>query len=234
MKKKNSPLISVIIPARNEEKYILETLDSLKKQTFQNFETILVANACTDKTATIAKSHCTKTIITKTPGQSNARNLGARAARGDLFVFLDADTLLTRNALQEISNKFTNEYSIGTLNGKPDKFCLTGFLLYFYKNLAHSLGIYHGTSGIIITRNAVFKKTGGFEKGLDVREIKNYVAKAMQYGKYKYISDAKAITSMRRFNVRFGFLKNVSFWLEVWFKSWSIDKLKKQKYKLIR
>lgn len=228
------PYISVIIPARNEEKYILKTLDSLKKQTFQNFETILVANACTDNTAKIAKPYCTKVITTKIPGQSNAKNLGATLSKGKLLVFLDADTLITKNALEKISEQFSEKDSIGTLKGRPDNFCLTGFFLYIYKNLVHSLKIYCGTSGVIITRKDVFKKTRGFERNLNVREIKLYVTKALKYGKYKYISSAEAITSMRRFNVRFGFLKNVAFWLKVWAKSESLEKLKKQNYKLIR
>ena len=51
------PKISVIIPAHNEEKYIEKTLESLTKQDFADFETIVVANGCTDKTEEKVKKH---------------------------------------------------------------------------------------------------------------------------------------------------------------------------------
>ena len=49
------PKISVIIPAHNEENYIKKSLHSLKSQTYQNFETIVVCNGCTDNTEELVR-----------------------------------------------------------------------------------------------------------------------------------------------------------------------------------
>ena len=52
------PKISIIIPAHNEENYIKKTLHSIKQQTYQNYEAIVVSNGCTDKTEEIVNKFC--------------------------------------------------------------------------------------------------------------------------------------------------------------------------------
>ena len=64
---------SIIIPARNEEAYLAKTLKSIEDQDYPDYETIVVANACTDNTHQIAKKYADKTILTKKPGVSHAR-----------------------------------------------------------------------------------------------------------------------------------------------------------------
>ena len=58
-------MISVIIPAYNEEKYIEKTLKSIKKQNFKHYETIVVCNGCTDNTKDIAKRYADKVLVIK-------------------------------------------------------------------------------------------------------------------------------------------------------------------------
>lgn len=84
--------ISVIIPCKNEERYIGKTLESIYSQKdIQNIEVIvLVAPSTTDKTASIAKRYGAKVI--EEGRLATARNKGAKKASNDLFLFLDADT----------------------------------------------------------------------------------------------------------------------------------------------
>src|SRR5215469_16972960 len=99
--------ISVIIPAHNEQDYLGRTLDALNSQDYPDWETIVVANGCTDRTAEMAQGKCHRLV---TLGQKNlgvARNLGARMATGELLVFLDADTILEPDALRIIGEQFT-------------------------------------------------------------------------------------------------------------------------------
>src|SRR5262245_3912525 len=99
--------ISVIIPAHNEEAYLAGTLAALRRQSHPAYEIIVVANGCTDHTAEVARGGCDQLITLSQRGLSAARNSGARRAQGELLVFLDADTLLERDALQIIADTFS-------------------------------------------------------------------------------------------------------------------------------
>ena len=91
-------MISVVIPAYNEEKYLEKTLNRLPK----NLELIVVCNGCTDKTAQIAKKYA-KVISISDKNVSKARNLGAKNSSGKILIFLDADTcFISEKSFSEI------------------------------------------------------------------------------------------------------------------------------------
>ena len=95
MARYNNRLVSIIIPAHNEERYIEKTLSHIKKQSYRNIEIIVVDDGSIDNTTKKAKIYADKIIkLKKRKGVSYARNAGAKVARGDLLVFLDADTML--------------------------------------------------------------------------------------------------------------------------------------------
>ncbi|MEJ8566888.1 glycosyltransferase family 2 protein [Elongatibacter sediminis] len=97
------PLVSVIVPARNAERYIAETIDSVIRQSWTHFELLVVDNASTDATACVVHKHedeRVRVISCERPGAAAARNVGMRAARGDFIQFLDADDILGRNKLE--------------------------------------------------------------------------------------------------------------------------------------
>lgn len=92
--KKNTPLISIIIPAYNAEHYIEKAINSALNQSYQNFEIIVVNDGSQDSTeAVVCKFSDTRIhIISQTNGgMSSARNTGLRAATGDFIAFLDSD-----------------------------------------------------------------------------------------------------------------------------------------------
>jgi glycosyltransferase involved in cell wall biosynthesis len=93
------PLISVIIPAFNEEKFLGNCLFSLKNQDFNDFEIIVVDNNSRDKTSKIAKKFGVKLVSEKNQGAALARNRGAKEAKGEILAFTDADTILPKNWL---------------------------------------------------------------------------------------------------------------------------------------
>jgi glycosyltransferase involved in cell wall biosynthesis len=214
-KERTQPYISVVIPAHNEEEFLPETLDALKKQTYRGFETIVVTNGCTDRTAEVVRGKCDQLYELDERGLGPARNLGAAKARGNLLLFLDADTLLEPTALHTIARKFKRHHSAGTLRGEPDRAKSSYKLIYFLKNFVHKTHAHHGSSGVILCWKDHFDAVGGFDNELYLRENSDLMKKLRQFGSYKYISQTPAITSMRRYE-KTGTSEMVLLWLKVW------------------
>src|SRR3989338_10342793 len=90
---------SLIIPAHNEENYLGRTLKTARHP---DVEVLVVCNGWTDRTAEIARTFPVKVYHLAHRSVSKARNLGAKHARGDLLIFLDADVRLGKDVLQTI------------------------------------------------------------------------------------------------------------------------------------
>ncbi len=209
------PLISIIIPAHNEEGYLPETLDSIKRQNYSRTEVIVVANGCTDDTVQMAQGHCHRLIVLSQKGLGVARNLGARMAKGELLIFLDADTSIEPLTLQMIAQKFSRREAAGTLKGKPDTSTRAFSLIYGMKNFLHKTRLHSGSSGVIICWKEDFLKVGGFDEGLEVRENSELMRRLKRFGRYKYIGDVTATTSMRRYE-QCGVWPTVWLWIKLW------------------
>ncbi len=112
------PLISVITPAFNAEKYIEDTIKSVLNQSYENWEHLIVLDCNSkDNTAEIVKNYSQKypriKLITSplAIGASNNRNLGLTSAKGTYIAFLDADDLWTPDKLQkQISFMIQRQY----------------------------------------------------------------------------------------------------------------------------
>lgn len=130
-----SPLVSVIIPAYNKQAHISAALGSVISQDYSNLEIVLVNDASTDLTRSIALElleHSTRefTLIDHQSnlGVSSARNAGLEASRGEYVVFCDADDIEERNLVSELAG-IIGESDIsfcGIINryedGRPDEF----------------------------------------------------------------------------------------------------------------
>lgn len=99
---------SIIIPVYNVEQYLKRTLDSVFKQTYQNFEVIVVNDGCTDKSMDIARKYDVKIIDTTHVGVSEARNIGVTYARGEYLLFLDSDDYWDIKLLESIQQSIKN------------------------------------------------------------------------------------------------------------------------------
>lgn len=225
-------MISVIIPAHNEEGYLRRTLDALRRQNYGWFEVIVVANGCTDRTRDEARGRCHRLIVLSQKSLGVARNLGARMARGELLLFLDADTILEPTALKVIAQTFKPQYAAGTLRGEPDDSRLPYRTIYALKNLVHRCSLHPGSSGVILCWKEHFVRVGGFDERLEVRENSELVKRLLRFGRYKYIGKVRATTSMRRYE-RCGVGRVVWLWLRLWFESFLSDLHQKQ-YEPIR
>ena len=102
----NQPIdceLSFIVPAYNEARLIGETLDAIRAaaiQVGQSYEIIVVDDASTDATATIARAHGARVLPVNNRNIGRTRNDGARAARGRYLFFVDADTSVNHGVLR--------------------------------------------------------------------------------------------------------------------------------------
>lgn len=128
----NNPLVSIIIPAYNSEKYITECLQSVLDQSWTNREIIVVNDGSTDTTRSIILNHKNqgiKLVEQENKGAAAARNNGLKYSKGDYIQFLDSDDLLSPNKLL---------IQVNALNGKSNKLaaCST---IYFKEGSDHLL-----------------------------------------------------------------------------------------------
>lgn len=97
------PEISVIIPVYNAENTILETINSVLNQTFEDFELIIINDGSTDRTLDVIKKFKDNRISVHTfpnSGPSSARNKGLRLAKGNFISYVDADDLWSKDKLR--------------------------------------------------------------------------------------------------------------------------------------
>lgn len=119
------PSLSIIIPARNEALRLPPLLQSLQAQSWQHFEIIVVDDDSSDHTAEVALLHGAKVLKSKKvgqmkPGKSNACAYGASFAKGEWFLFLDADVqLANENSLINILASFSKQEGKGILSIQP-------------------------------------------------------------------------------------------------------------------
>ena len=198
------PEISVIIPALNEEKYIKYPLSGLKKQTFTNFETIVVDGGSEDRTAKVAKS-AAKVIVDRRRGVSAARNKGAEAAKGKILLFIDADTKPSPKLLETYHHIFADKSTIaatGPIYPLERTKCSISVGYKIVSIAFVKTSIFLGKPSIVGSNFAIradkFKKSGGFNEKLMTYEDWDLSGRITKYGKIRYSEDAKVHTSARR------------------------------------
>ncbi len=117
----NWPSISVVICTYNGHRTIRDCLEGLKKVDYPNFEVIVVNDGSTDGTETIAKEYGFKVISIPNGGLSNARNVGMRAANGEIIAYTDDDAVPDPHWLTYLAATFltTDHVGVGGPNIPP-------------------------------------------------------------------------------------------------------------------
>jgi glycosyltransferase involved in cell wall biosynthesis len=231
-------MVSIIIPAHEEEKYIgvsIEKLFSQKSVVFigkdddpSDFKdlqiqggtlceiTVVVTHGNDDTEGAVSKYSGVHLISGNFSGVSEARNIGANVSRGDVFLFLDADTLLNEGFIKRLDDFKDKKDFIGTSKLIPDINTVKARIFMFGNNIAHILS---KTSMALIFCNAdVYKKVGGFNERMQAGEDLKFIHAALKNksGKFKYLGDISAVTSMRRFEIN-GYLRTAIEWMGGYF-----------------
>lgn len=211
--------ISIIIPTLNEQKALPLLLDDLKKQTDKNFEVIIVdakSKDLTRKKALSFNKQLSLTFIDSPKGNvAFQRNLGASNAQSGYLFFMDADTRLAANAIENLLMHIHKEKkqlylpiirpSNPTLvNRMLVNFSIRG--VQFLQKIKTPLSI----GPIIVIHKSLFNTIKGFDESIIIGEDHNIIIKSYRAGvTATFLHDVKCEFSMRRFD-------SVGTWHVVW------------------
>jgi glycosyltransferase involved in cell wall biosynthesis len=176
--------VSIIITTKNEEQNIGRCLESLKKQSYQNFEIIVVDNNSSDRTKEISNKY-TKKVFNKGNERSEQRNFGVSKARGEYILYLDADMILSKGVIKECLDFIKRDKKIKALY-IPEKIIGQGF---FIKVRAFERSFYDASviDCVRFIEKGTFDKAGGFDTKLTGPEDWDFDKKIRNLGKVAII-----------------------------------------------
>jgi glycosyltransferase involved in cell wall biosynthesis len=227
--------LSVVIPAYNEAAYIGRLLDSLavaKQQLAagRKAEFIVVDNGSTDGTAAIARERGATVVDEPERKIAAVRNAGARAARGQTLVFIDADNVASPNLLAEIDRTMQlGRYAGGGVEVLPDRWSIGIAITYaFFWTSFWLLGV---SAGVIFASREAYDAVGGFDPALYAGEDAKIVWQLKQWARrqgkrFCNLRSAHIITSTRKFD-QYGdwlFFKMFARW---WYRPFRVLKDRK-------
>ena len=200
--------LSIIIPTLNEEKNLPFLLESIVKQTYKNFEVIVVDSFSTDKTKLVVESFKEKLpnlkfFQKKLKNVSQARNFGASLSKNEFLIFFDADVKIENFFLEEI-NKKINQYNLDALTvwNRTEK-GWKNKLIFLLLNLSMSLfqKIKPAANGpCIIVKKIVFNKVNGFDEKIVFGEDFDLIQRLTKVkAKFAVFSKPILYVSARRF-----------------------------------
>jgi len=172
-----TPLVSIIIINYNGESLLQKCLNSIKNNDYKNYEIILVDNNSTDNSINSVKTDFSEVKIiklNKNYGFAEPSNIGAKNAKGELLYFLNNDTTLCKNSLEELVKVIQNpEISIcqsmllrpdGTVDSSGDFITTSGISFSSKKKETNIIPILSARGASMMIKKQVFWKLGGFDK----------------------------------------------------------------------
>ena len=205
-------MLSFVIPAYNEERYLGETIAAIHDSAAQvgaRYEIVVADDASTDGTAALAETLGGRVVRVSHRQIAATRNAGARAARGDVLVFVDADTHVNapvlRTLLAALEQGFVGGGARVRLHGEPPRWSRA-----MVGAASASLQLLDFASGcFLFCRRAEFEAVGGFdERHFAAEEI--VLSRALQRRGGFAVMDEMVTTSPRKFVSR-TFLETVAF-----------------------
>jgi len=208
------PRFSVVVPTWNEAASLPPLIDSLRRQTIQDFEVIVADSGSADGTPEVAASWGARCVPGERRGPAEGRNRGAREARADTLVFADADCVLPPRLLEGILTALGDPSVIGgatlfsPLAGNRAERALF-FLAASYQKASTAVGFPHNAGFCFFFRRSAFRRLSGMREDLLLNETHDIALRSRSLGRFVclpiYVS-----TSMRRFRKN-GFARTVLY-----------------------
>jgi len=200
-------MLSIIIPTLNEEKYLPLLLEAIKKQKVDGNLEIIVADAGSqDRTIEIARDFGCKIVPGGLPARG--RNEGAKVAKGDTLLFMDADNVfLPENFLSKLLAEFERKkLGVASFPIYPNSKKIDKILYGIYNNFVNFTQIPYATNSVLVKKEIFEKVDGGFDEEIKIGEDHYFAKQAAKFGKFGFIKIEPVLTSDRRF-IRDGRLK---------------------------
>jgi glycosyltransferase involved in cell wall biosynthesis len=197
------PIISVVIPAYNEEKEIKSCLGTIFRQDFptSSFEVIVVDNNSTDKTASIVKRSFPQVRIIKEiqPGAVFARIRGVEEAKGKIIAMTDADTLVPPFWLKKLMRAYEDPKAVAVA-GTSDFAYKNSFIRFCQFFINHFNLFFRTFPGYNMSfKKDAYYQVGGFSTKINLCEDFYLSVKIKKAGKTIVLPDNPVLTSSRRF-----------------------------------
>ncbi len=195
------PTLSVVIPTKNEERYLPAVLEALRRQTFQPKEIIVADAWSSDDTRSIAEH--AGAIVVDGGLPSVGRNRGAAKATGELIFFLDADVIIRddrflENAVTEFAQR---NLGIATCNlGVIEGNAYDVLVHHFYNFYARLLGSWHphAPGFCILVKRSVHEQVGGFDESIMFCEDHEYAGRTAKASSFGFLDSVKIFVTTRR------------------------------------
>lgn len=216
--------ISIVIPARNEEKYLpicLKSIFEAQKNTNLKIEIICVVNRSNDRTEEIARSFNCRVIKNDSKNLSKIRNSGIYEANGKYIITIDADSRMSKGMLLKVKNILdSNKYIGGGVAIWPERFSIGIFLTAMF--LLPIIIRHRISGGLFFFSKKSFNEINGFDENLVSVEDIDFAKRLKAYGKSKNMKFANVfreyiITSCRKFDILgdWYLLKNPKFFISI-------------------
>ena len=182
---KESPLVSVIIPVYNYERYLGEALESVLGQTYRNLEVIVVDDGSTDQSREVARSFAARGVVychQNHAGIGPARNKGVELARGEFLAFLDADDRWPLEKIERQLKAFENDPALEMVFGQALQLQNgAGWEAGVNDKSLNVAGMVPGmVPGTMLIKRAAFDRVGKFQGDLKVGEFIDWYARAVE------------------------------------------------------
>ena len=210
----SAPRVSVVIPTRNEERYLPVLLASLAAQTLPVHEVIVADAGSTDATPRLADEAGARVVPGGHPGFG--RNEGAQAATGDWLLFLDADVRLPPDALEVAFREMAREgLDSASCWFAPDSrrafLRLNHWLSSHYFRLTSKAGWPHSIGAFLLLPKRRHDEIGGFDLSIKVAEDQDYVRRLARTGRYGFLRRPVVEIAARRFDAEGSFLMSLKW-----------------------
>jgi len=192
-------MLSIVVPTLNEEKYLPLLLDSIRRQNTADYEVIVADAGSLDKTVMLAENYGCRVVAGGVPPKG--KNEGARAAKGNFILFIDADVVLPDDFLAKNLKEFESrnlDLASFMLAAKNIFYNFSFKFLFNFPSLA-SEKILPQAMSIILAKNSIHQKIGGFNEEIKIGEDLDYVRRGAKIGKFGVLRSVKVITLPRRF-----------------------------------
>ena len=210
VKAAGDPLISVVVPTYNEEHYIGDLLESIKNQTYRNYEIIAIDSYSKDKTRSILKKYGATVIEVPKSNIAAARNAGIKRAKGDIIAFIDADYVLSKHVFEGVVNMFSYDplKKIAAIEPSPRvnnkdiklrdrmKFRILNSFVLLHKKISF-ITMVPAAYGCVFCRASYVRKAGLFNEDLDVAEDKEYFLRIRKNGEFAMLEYPAKISYRR-------------------------------------